>query len=217
MTGLKIKKHRKSLPVDLFLQWAYQNERIDTVVDRGGGLYPAERAADGIDVRRVAAGGGYMPLGTKVDFSGVVSSDAHPDAELVHDLISSRAFTAYKRGILLDYAKSGIEPDWMPGASPVIVPKYDRKGRIVVRYDDSRHPVYCLIEVKVSQELIQTMRGFYCDWYDAMRDLTYKLWAADSNLTSFNILPLEKNREPWKTPLTLRRNLDRVSEDYSCA
>lgn len=217
MIAPKEKKHRQTVTVDEFLTWAYQVERIDTVVDRGGGLYPAERSAQGVDVRHVSGGSGYLPLGTKVDFSGVASGDAHPDAELVHDLICSRAFGHYQRGILFDYARTGMVPDWMPDARPTIVPRYDARGRVVVRRDSNRNPVYCPIDVQVSLAGIETMRVYYRDWWDAMRDLTYRLWAADANMTSFNIVALKKMREPWKSVLTLPKNLDTIAEEYTCA
>lgn len=190
------KKHRRKITVDQFLLWAYQNERIDLVCDRGGGLYPEELAASGAVVRR-SAGGVYN--GVRVDFSNTVCNSAHPDAELVHDLLSSRRlFSTYERGLLFDFAKTGIVPDPMIGAVPRVAPRYDKKGRIVVICGADKKPKVCLLDVQLSARSIDAMRAFYRDWYDAMTRLTGALYDRDDMITSFNIQPMNFLREPWK-------------------
>ncbi len=109
--------------IEELLLWTYQRQKADLVIERGVGLFPQEKDADGIFYRMISGDGTYQihrnyELGIKLEGCGFPTCEIHPDAEMVHELIKTKSFTHLERGLLIEFGKTGLMPDWMPGAQP---------------------------------------------------------------------------------------------------
>ena len=204
MTPVKQKKYRHNITVDDLVIWTYQRQRADLIVERGVGLLPHEKDADGIFYKNISGDGTYQvlrnsELGTKIDCFGFPSAEIHPDAELVHEVIKAKSFTHLERGLLLDFGKSGLIPDWLPGAKPEIRPAYRKNGKpkMIYRDRDKTKPIACEIEIVMSQDHIDFKRRIYSQWWDSLDKLRGVLWERDTLVTSFNVQGPNVARTPW--------------------
>lgn len=202
MKAISQKKYRHDMTVDDLLIWTYQRQRADLIVERGVGLLPHEKDADGIFYKNISGDGAYQvqrnaELGTRIDCFGFPSAEIHPDAELVHELIKTKFFTHLDRGLLIDFGKTGLVPDWLPGAKPEIRPAYKKNGKLKMIYGDRKHPIACEIEIVMSQDHIDFKRRIYTQWWDALDKLRAQLWEKDTLVTSFNVQGPSAARTPW--------------------
>ncbi|MCB9990696.1 MAG: hypothetical protein H6867_04880 [Rhodospirillales bacterium] len=219
MKTLKQKKHRQNVCIDELVIWTYEKQKADLIVERGIGLYPVEKDADGIFYKLISGDGTYQihrnhELGIKLEGGGFDTAEIHPDAETVHELIKTKTFTHLERGLLIDFGKTGIMPDWLPGAKPEIRPARKKNGKLkmIYPYKKNHEPIACEIEIVMSQEHIAFRRGIYSRWWAALDKLCRELWKNDVVMTSFNVLPPMAVEEPWlwdKKKLTIdkRENL----------
>ncbi len=203
MTTAKQKKYRHDITVEDLVIWTYQRQRADLIVERGVGLLPHEKDADGIFYKNISGDGTYQvqrnaELGTRIDCFGFPSAEIHPDAELVHELIKTKFFTHLDRGLLIDFGKTGLVPDWLPGAKPEIRPAYKKNGKLKMIYGDRKHPIACEIEIVMSQDHIDFKRRIYTQWWDALDKLRAQLWERDTQVTSFNVQVPGAARTPWQ-------------------
>lgn len=204
MQRAKQKKHRHNVCVDELVIWTYEKQKADLIVERGIGLYPQEKDADGIFYKMISADGVYQihrnqELGIKVDCSGFPTAEIHPDAETVHELIKTKAFTHLERGLLVDFGKTGLMPDWLPGAKPKIRPALKKNGKPKMIHRDraKSKPIACEIEIIMTQEHIDFRRDVYLRWWGALDKLCREIWKNDVVMTSFNVLPPLAANEPW--------------------
>lgn len=204
MEAAKQKKHRQDIRIEELVIWTYEKQKADIIEDRGVGLMPHEKDADGIFYRMISGDGTYQihrnwELGIKLEITGWPTAQIHPDAELIHDLIKSKKFTHLERGLLIDFGKTGLMPDWMPGAKPQIRPALNRKGKpkMLYAYGSRKKPIACILEIINPQEHINFKRKIYNDWWAALDKLKAELWAGDDMVTSFNVLPSLAKKSPW--------------------
>lgn len=198
------KKHRHDITVDNLVIWTYQRQKADLIVERGVGLLPHEKDADGIFYKNISGDGTYQvhrnaELGTRIDCFGFPSAEIHPDAELVHELIKAKSFTHLERGLLIDYGKTALVPDCLIGAKPEIRPVFRKNGKPKMIYADRDRtkPIACEIEIVMSQDHIEFKRRIYGQWWDALDKLCNELWKRDTLVTSYNVQGLAIARDPW--------------------
>lgn len=201
----KQKKHRHDIHVEDLVMWTYQRQKADLIVERGVGLYPHEKDADGIFYKNISGDGTYQvlrnsELGTRIDCIGFPSAEIHPDAELVHETIKAKAFTHLERGLLIDFGKTGLVPDWLPGAKPEIRPMLRKNGQIKMIYGgkNNHKAIGCEIEIVMSQDHIDFKRRIYGQWWRALEKLCKELWEKDTLVTSYNVQAPAVAFEPWQ-------------------
>ena len=153
---------RQDQDIEDVLGWVYRDQLADVILDRGVGLWPAERKADGVVWCGHSADGVYAVerqarLGTRIDAAGPQGSvHIHPNAVLVHRAV--RGLGSLLADLVIQHAKSGTRSDWFPNArfhyepmwlkgprygprtgrparrSFVVVRQRDRSMRVVVSY-----------------------------------------------------------------------------------
>lgn len=177
--------------VDL-LRWAYQVQRVDEVMRR---IVPTTAGmgyrSNGETVLRtgclgvVSGGGGGFGAG-----GGLHLPD---DAERVHDAVLS--LPKIKIGLVIEYAKAGAVPDWMPGAMPMPRPVLRPNGKPQVEYHDveKRMPAYCLLRYEPDPDHLAFVRETYALWWDGIAALAGRLRGLDR----FAVTGPMVKREPW--------------------
>lgn len=199
---------KKEMKIDTFLCWVYQVQKADLVIDHGVGLFPAEKAAAGVPHVFVSGDGCYQVeqnalLGACVDYFGHGTAKLHPDAEMTHDLIRSKSVKPVHKGILLEYGKTGREPDWMEGEKEKLVPKLTKSGKLKYIVDASRHKRGCAVEPNMPSDYVKFKRFCYLEWWDAL-DAFRCLLLERETLVDHVILPCSLKREPWlKNPVDI--------------
>lgn len=199
---IKSAKYKKDVTLEQFLFWAYQQQKVHIVADNGVGLNELERRADGIDIPNVSRCGvaqmqEYGRIGARCDYQGKGIALVHPDAELIHDLIKSKVFTHLERGLIMDYAVTGMEPDPMLKARTKIVPDRKQNGRIKTIKNRNNKPVASLIKILNHPDRIEFARDTYAIWWVSMDKLFKSLQAKASVITSYNIRSFDKSPAPW--------------------
>lgn len=189
--------------IERFLIWAYQDQRVDKLFGQGVGMFPAERLADGYAVFSVSGDGCALierrkMLGCVIDGgAGLASGKCHPDAEAAHEAVMALP-SRIARAVVIECAKTGQHPDWMPGAKPymepVLVPHGRRKGQPVRIYDDNRNWIACQITIGLAQETIDTARAYYDTWWGALSDLVKLL---DGRLVGHALIAPKSPYQPW--------------------
>lgn len=182
-------------PVNYVLDWCYRRQLAHIAIEGSGGLNDLERRAAGYRVQRVSSDGlsAAKRLGVLgCEVSGGPSSFNIPEvAEIIHKevvgLHSSMKF------IILDYAKSGAEPDWLPDA--VTHERYllNAAGKKQPIYDNNRNITGYETETVNCETTILYSRMIYAFWYDSLNFLCDKL----NDKLSFNIIKLQRKRTPW--------------------
>lgn len=196
--GEVMAKALKRISANGFLIWVYQKHLADKIVDQGHGLLPAEKAAAGIEHYAVSGDGTFQiernaAVGTVIDYSGPAGSKLPHDAELAHDLIRSNRFSRLERGILIEYGRSGLEPDWVKPTKQHLRPHTSKRGIYKMVHTNPRKPA----QVLANQEYIAHRREIYTKWYDALMRLVD---VAAENRDMFTEYLVEKPsvaREPW--------------------
>ncbi len=200
----KLKKHRHNACIDELVIWTYEKQKADLIVERGIGLYPQEKDADGIFYKLISGDGTYQihrnqELGVKVDGGGFDTAQIHPDAETIHELIKTKTFTHLERGLLIDFGKTGLMPDWLPGVEPEILPARKKNGKLKMIYGPKKkhEPIACELNIVMTREHINFRRDIYARWWSALDKLCCELWKNDVVMTSYNVLPPMATSEPW--------------------
>ena len=197
---MKKKTYRKELPLENFLMWAYQVQKVHQVVENGVGLNEAERYADGIHLPKVSSLHTIAEnarIGARCDYFGKGTLQIHPDADFVHDLIKSKTFDHLERGLLLDYAITGMHPDPLIGVQPQLVPARRPNGKIRMLYNKRDKPVACLLKIINAPEHILFMRETYTAWHDAMLKLHKVLVEKETMLTTYTVTRPKSKAQPW--------------------
>ena len=172
---------RRPIPTDRLLAWTYRVQKADLVIDRGIGLFEQERELQGVEPHgrsMEAAVAEIARLGTRVDGGGRAATDCHPDAEVVHHIVSSLADR--RQGIrlsalLIGHAKAGT----MPARTMVSMPSpvLNVRGKPSVKYapnDSGRNYGWCPIEWS-SGQLISQVEDEWDRWVAGLRLVTLAL------------------------------------------
>ncbi len=185
------RKPRKIIDVEELLQWTYHTQRahvIDLQDNQRTG--PVGYKTSFLAIERFAR------MGVKVDNVHKSSTHhTHTDAETIHNTV--KTLKPLWIGLLIHYANMGTRPDWMPGATPKIVPALDKHGKPKIVYHDARtkrKPAYCVVRSEPSIEEIEFVRGVYTQWWDAMDSLLKKLPELQTYTVKMNPYTL---RKPW--------------------
>ena len=183
---------RAAIDIQDLLRWTYQDQAADAVSRKGAaGLYPARCRSNLLTIERNGL------LGTRIDCAGSAArggADMHPDAEAVHDAV--RTLKPLWIGLVIDSAKTGGAPDWMPGAAPKPVPVPRKDGQPQMEYYDPgtwRKPAYCLVRYDPDPEHLEFVRSVYVEWWDAMAVLVAKL----PDLGDYDVSGPSVTRKPW--------------------
>ncbi|MBF0305174.1 MAG: hypothetical protein HQL41_05950 [Alphaproteobacteria bacterium] len=188
-------RYRRDIEIEDLLLWTYQVQRAHLVIDRGVGMHPLERMADGHAVQSsssLTAFAAIEMLGVRVDGGGTASADLHPDAEAAAEEV--KRLSPLKRGLVEHFGKTGEVPGWVPGG--VRVEAVIIKDRPVVVYEDQqtkRKPLYCLVTDNADEVIHR--RDTYQHWWDALDALARHL--GPKIMTSFTVLPPRSERMPW--------------------
>lgn len=180
--------------VDL-LRWAYQTQRVDEVVRRsapagvGAGYRSNAARAFETGCLGVITDGGRMGWGAD-------GADYLPeDAERVHDAVRSLR-PGRMVGIVIEYAKQGVAPDWMEGVVPMPVAILRANGRPEMEYHDAAktRPAYCCLRYEpVDPDHLAFVRRLYVEWWDAVSALVPML----RGLERYSVKPPAMLRNPW--------------------
>src|SRR4029077_5646996 len=116
--GGTMKRAGKTITTEELLIWTYQRQRADMVIRTGAGLYEQERMASGLEAHGSSPDGCVAvarnaAIGATIGGS-MAPGAVHPDAETVHEQLERLGDMA--RFLLLDYGRTGMAPDWLPGA-----------------------------------------------------------------------------------------------------
>lgn len=200
----KDRKYRIDIPVEKLVLWTYQTQSALEIIGRGVGMFNAEKDADGIFYKGISGDGCYIvkrnaELGTEIDCSGYAAAHIHPDAELVHDTIMSKALSYDQKGMMISYGKTGIHPDPLLGVRPSIRGRFRPNGKPIIVYEDARKrkPLFCEVEIINSPEHIEYCRALYTFWYNCLETLCDRLWELDDLMTSYNVKKPTMDEKPW--------------------
>ena len=194
------------ISIEHLLIWAYQDQRVDKLFGQGVGMFPAERLADGHHIFGVSGDGCALierrkMLGCVIDGGAGLASGGtcHPDAEAAHEAVMTLP-SRIARAVVIECAKTGQHPDWMPGArpymEPVLAPNGRRKGQPVRILDKNNHWIGCQITIGLAQETIDTARAYYDTWRQALVEL---MAALNDRLVSHSLIGLKSPYRPWLT------------------
>jgi len=217
----------RTLSIQQALEWAFRDECASLdLPDRR----PAEERGFGFGMEYVLIQ--RARLGANIDtFRG--RSDPHEDAEVIaatlaglpHDLGGKRAAIW-----LAELARSGLTPDWMPGARPRFGPREWRKtpaGEHVgkseihhlhaekVRMPHPRNPARTITTTKRTEvrwtpctwdphpQEIESARASYSQWWDAL-DYTRDALNEGGMLRDVTLTRQMPPRRPWERSRLLR-------------
>lgn len=194
--------YKRDIDIEDFMIWVYQHQKADAVIDHGHGLNQLEREAAGLEVYRNSADGCYTVaqtaiLGTRVDYFGPSCALVHPDAELAHDMVKSMRGIEY--ALILECAKHGNRPDWMPGAVPMLRPKRRANGKMVMICDKNRNVIGCELDNILDIASIEFARKMYMTWWNALAHLADALEYHADMLKSFRVTRPAAPFAPWKS------------------
>ena len=194
---------RREMDIEAMLIWAYRDQRADLLFGRGVWLFDVERRAAGLPVQSISGDGSAVIergalLGCRIDGGGPAAMQRiHTDAEAVHEEVLALG-SRIERAAVVESAKTGERPDWMPGAraymEPVLVASGKRAGEPVRLYDKNRGWIGCRVTVGLSQELIDTRRAFYESWHGALVKLAGRL---DGRLLKHQVAGPRAPARPW--------------------
>ncbi len=179
---------QRTVDIEDLLGWTYRAQLADVVIERGYGLHPIEREADGIQVFRASADGvvGCMrsgALGTSaIGGMSSIKDDLHPDAERVHS--TTMMLGGIDAMLVVRHAKAATRPDWLPNARHRFEPvwKVGRKFaddtglpvkgsyQVITDWDKSRHvrSTYCPISEHDGRDHVAAKREVYRRWRRAL-------------------------------------------------
>ena len=199
----------RAMGVRAILDWAFRAECV------GLELPITEEAAIG---RGYGVGSAQQMLtigtqGVRVDYSGAHTKGGHEDAEVVSGVVSS-ALDPHTAVRVAEYARSGIEPDWMPGAVPRLYPEAttQRRGQVtavtkvweVVTYRNPRRRKlvhrevrYCPCVWSPTPAQIERARANYEDWWHSLA-LVRDTLQATSQLRRHTVTDEMPPWRPWE-------------------
>jgi len=206
-----------AISVERLLIWAVQAQRADlAAADQG--VAPA--GPGGSTVTRIERRG---LLGCAIDCDGSRALARHtcqPDAEVVYEVAAGLP----DGRLLLRHAAVGTRPDWMPWATPRLVPLYPERGPRrprVIHWDEVAHArgprwhgkrrkeaAVCLLRVVDPESAVERAHETYLRWWGALRNLRAVL-ASGGRLQAHRVteeLPLER---PWADVRALRAAWER--------
>lgn len=185
---------KREVSVQWLVEWAFRREKVSLdLEDRR----PVDEGATGFGMEYVLLQ--RAQLGACIDASRVVDQ-RHEDAETVAALVAGVPDHLGGRGMAIriaELAKAGATPDWMPDATPRLVPVEWRErpngkleGKAVIlgwetdeRWD-AKHKRWRRREAEVrytpcrwepSQAAIAAARRDYAEWWAALHDLAERL------------------------------------------
>lgn len=195
------KSIKTTLTIDELLFWAYQVQKADKVIDYGLGLNKLEQAAAGLEVRNVSGDGAYQvqrngALGAQIDQGGYPSAVLHPDAEHVHDVLTSKHFSGNEKGYVFAYASTGFYTDPRADAVTSLVPDLKPNGKHKMHHDKRGRPSFCFLKVINSPEELQYARDSYSFLYRTLGKLGDRLRELDM-LQDYIVDGVKLIKEPW--------------------
>lgn len=196
---------RERKDIEELLIWAYQRQAVD-------------KASTGAAAACLGFGSGAMRVDGGVQGGGVArlvfGASVHPDAEAIHAAVmrpeKKGGLSSLARGLVMENARSGAQPDWMPGARPVMASVLNNRGNHAMIYDGNRTEVGCkIVEAVAVQGIggdvirrgmphshIVMMREAYVLWWEALSFLAQCLKKA--GLEAYDVTgPAAPNR-PWE-------------------
>ena len=212
---------KRYLSIQQTLEWAFRNEcaQIDLP-----DLVPIEERGQGFGMEYVLIQRAKLG-GVQIDQSRGASSP-HDDAEATAGVVSRLPAKLGGSGMAIrmaELARSGIIPEWMPGAVPRLVPVAWRaanqtgqlaKSEVLAIYDEAffvRHPRYPERKVRrtrkitiewvpcrwdPSRQQIENVRAGYASWWRSLDHIRTTLIASDW-LRTIDITDTMPAREPW--------------------
>ena len=219
-------------PIDIdiedLLGWTYRVQRADIVIDRGYGLHPIERQADGIPVFRASTDGVAACMrsgatGTSGRAGAAsIKADLHPDAERVHKTVMMMG--GDDASLIIRHAKAADRPAWLPGARHRFEPMWKGARKIdaetglpikgsydVIReVDRNRHTVrvFCPIIEYDGPEYVGAKREISGRWHRALVTLADHF--IEAPLDDHVIVQWRVPAKPW-----LARDTELSSEKIS--
>ncbi len=205
----------RTLDIEDLLSWTYRQQLADIVLDRGYGLHPIERQADGIPVRRASTDGVLACMRSKAigtsSAAGAapIKADLHPDAERVHNTVMMLG--GDDALLIIRHAKAADRPNWYPDArhrcEPVWKggPKFDSetglpmKGsfEIETKWDRNRHKIASgcpIIEID-APDRVAAKRELYRRWRRAL--VTLANYFDEAPLTEHIVTGPTAPENPW--------------------
>lgn len=179
----------KPMPIEQLLYWTYAKQLADKARifnDRDAGPCGAGDSCYQL-LRR-------DELGTRVD-GGAGRLKVHHDAEAIDDALVEVA----GRDLLpmvIHYARSGTQPDWMPGARPKFRAVLNARRKPKKIYDKNRKAIGCLVNVESSIEIIAARRRTYGEWLAVITHLAIYLQENKSLKSHWPLLPTLSHK-PW--------------------
>jgi len=174
-------------PIDVadLVQWAYQVQRVD--------MADFSAAPDGYGSSCVARVERIGALGVRVDTFLSLGNPVHPDAETVHAKVLGMG--GWMTGCLMEFGRSGLEPDPMLGQEPKARPVLGRTGFKMIR-DHNRNAIACEITWDGPDwREIEFARLKYERWHEALTALAESLKA--EGLTSYLVTGPAAKSMPW--------------------
>jgi len=123
-------REKRHLPIQAMLEWAFGREKVQLELpdrrdheERGFGF-----GMEHVLIERAKLGG------VRIDGGGPRLKDSHEDAEAVAAVVSNLPENLGGRRMAVqvaECARTGLTPDWMPGAEPKLEPQHwqSRKGQ----------------------------------------------------------------------------------------
>ncbi|WP_291295832.1 hypothetical protein [Elioraea sp.] len=188
---------KRPIQIASLLEWTYRRQRADVVIDRGIGLHLQEREMMGVEPcarasdARVAA---IAELGVRVDGGGMAATDCHPDAEVIHHVVSSlddRQQGIRLSALLIQHAKAATRPP--AEVLPRAVPQLNIRGKPLVVHevnDKGRNYGHCPITWGPSLAYIAAVEAEHARWVSGLRLVTLALHLA-ARLTLWHPIPPE--------------------------
>lgn len=198
---------RRTLNVQQMLEWAFRSEGVsldapmheEALIGQGYGIGSSLRL-----IRRAE-------LGCRIDGGG--ASGCHEDAEIVAAIVLHVSAGLPMAFRVAEHARCGTTPDWMPDATPRVVPvdlgSDGRRGpkpkSVVVGYETTVHrgreTVHevrmCPISYYPSRHVIEAKRREYMEWCFALSEIAESLRSVGM-LRDHEVSEWIPPREPWK-------------------
>lgn len=193
--------------IEAMLVWAYQVEKVNEAAQVGIMLWEGEARANGDVVQAISGDGCYQIMrnhatGGRIDGGGAYAAKVHPDAEALHEIIMSGALTPRERQTLIAYGKTGIVPDWMPGAAPLARLVRRGNGKPVLVHEGKK-VIGCEVEIVTTQAEIDSARVAYRAWHESLIRLVEVIKLQRVAFVNHSVQPPKPAAFPWVEKNTL--------------
>jgi hypothetical protein len=218
--GIGAVSDKRSVSIKQLLEWVFQREKANLDFSDAGMLGGQPLPSVGVEYLMIE----QAKLGCRVDGGG--KSEPHPDADLVTDALVMLPEGVGGRGMammIVELAKTGRAPDWMPGAKPRLVPVdtyYNQHGTFAKTVDAKNVALSawktskrrnkngvmveevskcCPVVARPSADLIARCRREYLQWVLALLELrtTFQY----RGLSAFEVTDELPDAQPWKKTL----------------